>query len=341
MFRRILVPLDGSMRAEQALPVAKRIAQASHGELILLRVISPAQFFPSLRTPAILAESIRHAELYLKALSASLEFPDVITHVLQGPAASTILAAIPTLGTDIIVMSSHGASANRRWIIGSVANKLLRTAPVPVLVLQDQEAFPLRPDSQTNRPFRLLVTLDGSAYAKAALEPAAQLAAALAHPQQGEIHLLRVIKPSPLFDAQKEIYLQKDTYSLQTAKKYLSRITTHLLEGFAAPTIAQQRLAVTWSVATSDDTAQAILQIAEHGSDDTHADTSDGYDLIAMSSHGRGGLARLTMGSITERVLSSTRLPFLVVHTPLASSRPTQKAQTKAQTKVVVQASHR
>ena len=87
-------------------------------------------------------------------------------------------------------------------------------------------------------------------------------------------------------------------------------------EGTLAPFIAAHHLPVTWSLRVDTDIASALLQIAEQGDDTEGAGTFGGCDLIAISSHGRSGFQRWTLGSITERLLHATRRPILIVHPP-------------------------
>jgi nucleotide-binding universal stress UspA family protein len=91
-------------------------------------------------------------------------------------------------------MTSQGNTGVKRWMLGSVAQKIARYSAVPVLVLHEKGPVPAGPHLDT-RPLRVLVPLDGSTLAKSAIEPAAQLAAAIAAPGQGSLHFMQVIKP--------------------------------------------------------------------------------------------------------------------------------------------------
>jgi nucleotide-binding universal stress UspA family protein len=93
----------------------------------------------------------------------------------------------------------------------------------------------------------------------------------------------------------------------------LQSVAGHLHEGLAA----QLKVAVTWSVVFGGDAATSIIRVAENGEDAEGAGVFGGCDVIALSTHGRGGLQRWAMGSVTERVLSGTRLPVLIVQPQL------------------------
>jgi nucleotide-binding universal stress UspA family protein len=319
MFKRILVPLDGSARAERAIPVAARIARAAEGSVVLVQVATILVTYSSyLASSAFAAESIdvelNESENYLNSLANSelLAGIETETKALFGLVAPTIISVAYSYNADLIVMTSRGNSGMKRWALGSVAQKLARHSPMPVFILHEGGPLPAgpRPDA---RPLRALVSLDGSALAKSALEPAAQLVAVLSAPAQGAMHLLRVVKPL----TPEEIRAAGDQESIEClkmnalhkAKTYLNSVAGHLREG----PLADLNLSITWSVAFDDDVAHAIIRMAENGEDAKGAGVLGRCDLIAMATHGRGGFQHWVLGSITERVLGATKFPMLVV----------------------------
>jgi nucleotide-binding universal stress UspA family protein len=321
MFRHILVPLDGSARAEYALPMAARLARNTSGTLLLVRAVClTSEYWPVIATPypsmaqAAVDSELKEAEDYLQDLASSSQLAGltVKTEVLFGPPASTILSVATAYNVDLIMMCSHGYSGVARWIMGSVAEKIARHSAVPVLILREGNWLPSC-ISENHRALRALVPLDGSPHAKAALEPAAELLAALAgDQQQAELHLARIVKPSaqkhkdtkPLFQSASD---------LNKARHYLDLTVEQLDEGYIAPAIKKFHIPVTSSVALGDDVADSLVHIAEYGSEADDSEAIDSCDLIAISTHGGGGLMRWTMGSIAERVLHATKLPILIV----------------------------
>jgi nucleotide-binding universal stress UspA family protein len=322
MFQRILVPLDGSERAERALPVAARIAKATHGSVILLRVVEvPIGYWPSYVLEPVLVESVMDTAIaaardYLANVGVIPELEGVTTEsmVLMGPAASTILAFAHSSHADLIVLCSHGYTGMTRWVLGSVAEKIARHALAPVFVLPEGRPLPVDIHPDAGQPLRVLVPLDGSAFAKAAIAPAAHVIAALAAPAKGAIHLTRVIKPMPSGSEQEDSEGKK--HWLHKAKKYLSATVEHIQQELVAPDVANLKLTVTWSVAVDTDVAGALIRVAENGEDAEGAGVFGGCDLIAMATHGYGGFQRWAVGSITERVLGASRLPLLIVRPP-------------------------
>jgi nucleotide-binding universal stress UspA family protein len=335
MFKHILVPLDGSSRAEQAIPVAAHIAHASNGTLILLKVATQLVDFEvrtvQLRKHPELAQEadVARANDYLAHLASSdgLKGIDIQTEVLTGPAAETILMFAQMQRIDLVVMCSHGATGFKRWALGSVAQKVARYSPTPVLVLREggPALFPRRED--TTHPLRLLLALDGSPLAEATLVPAAQLCAALAAPARGELHLLRVLRLLPLEEEEEGEIASMNEQAMADARTYLSEVAQHLREG----DLAQLDLVVKSSVVVNVDIADTLIRVGEHG--DT-VEKIDSCDVIAMATHGRSAPQRWIMGSIAERVLSATRQPLLIVrpqhlqaheHTSTAETGKTEK----------------
>src|SRR5260370_28410120 len=149
MFRRILVPLDGSARAEQALPLAARIARASGGSVMLLHVLTtPRELGPSLGQAALHHEVIDAAipaattSLSQAAQAHSLAAAETKPAVLSGPEALTILATAKEQQSDLILIASHGATGFKRWALGRVAQQVARESPVPVLVVRESGTVP-------------------------------------------------------------------------------------------------------------------------------------------------------------------------------------------------------
>jgi nucleotide-binding universal stress UspA family protein len=317
MFHHILVPLDGSTRAEAALPVAARLARANSGTLTVLRVVTapldmdlrPVQLT---RRAALAQETdVARAQEYLAQVTSSddLRGIDIRTEVLTGAPAQVILLFTPLQPVDLLVMCSHGATGFKRWLLGSVAEKVARHVPFPVLLLREGGPALVGTPPHAEGPLRALVPLDGSVQAKAALVPAEQLIASLVAPGPGELHLVRVVALSgveQLSQSEREAVMHK-------AKQYLSSMVKQVREGLVAGPVADLKLAITWSVTIDDDIATSIIRMAEDGEGMEDFGGSGSSDVIAMTTHGYSGLQRWATGSITERVLHATRLPLLIV----------------------------
>jgi nucleotide-binding universal stress UspA family protein len=142
MYRKILVPLDGSDVAEAVLPHVEMLARANNSEVILLRVaVNPAYQF-AMTDPSIVGVLVSNmeaeTEAYLKRMTAQLTERglSVSAEMAEGNTAECILKIAEEKGADLIAMSTHGRSGVTRWLIGSVADRVVRTAKVPVLLVR-------------------------------------------------------------------------------------------------------------------------------------------------------------------------------------------------------------
>lgn len=153
MFERILVPLDGSTRAARAVPAAARIAGAIDGTVILVSVVNYFVLSPhpqTKRNSTMWASddiSISQAEAYLDQMAC---FPELLhvkveKAILSGPIASTLLAAATSYRADLIVLTSHGRSGIMSKTLGSVAEKVVCRATLPVLLLRENSHLPVVP----------------------------------------------------------------------------------------------------------------------------------------------------------------------------------------------------
>jgi nucleotide-binding universal stress UspA family protein len=323
MFKRILVPLDGSPRAERALTVAARLARAVDGTVILLQAVgippeySSHLYGPYLAQPSIPAEEVLEtkevtAKAYIETVrqSEKLAGVKVETKVAVGAATLTIQDIAYEEHIDLLVMCSHGDTGFKRWALGSVAQRVSRACQVPVLVLREDSIAPDSAFPDPLRPLRsitALVALDGSQFAEAAITPTATLVAALAAPVQGMLFLTRVVPLSALGNtpATKELALgEAKAYLRQTTQKY-------------ADTAEKLRVSIQTAVVTGKEVATTLIRSAEQGDEVEGKRLTGSCDLIAITTHGRGGLQRLAMGSVTEHMLGATKLPLLVVHSPV------------------------
>lgn len=324
MFKTLLVPLDGSTRSEAALPVAARIARQTGAALVLVRVVSfLSEYWPAMTTTqpslvqAVVETDLEEATAYLEKVAALPVLADltVKTTAQFGPPAPTILAVAVSYNSDLIVLCSHGSAGMIHWMMGSVAEKIARYSSIPVLVVREAGIHLNGSQSDLAQPLRLLVPLDGSLGATEALEPGAELLRAMAAPgQKTALHLARVCQP-PNADNLPE-QLQREKHNLERARASLQQTVQQIREGVLAPCVAEHQLPVTWSLLLNNDIANALLRVAEQGDDAEGAGAFGGCDLIAISTHGRSGFQRWTLGSITERILHATRRPILIVHPP-------------------------
>jgi nucleotide-binding universal stress UspA family protein len=187
MIKKILVPLDGSKLAEQVLPAAARVAAAAQGSLVLLHAVTPAEWF-SLSAQTYVARERRHAAEYLAKLAEKVgeQGLGVQERIVTGEPSRAIVASAAREKADLIALSTHGRSGVREWAFGSVAERVLRTTPLPVLVYRGNA--PAAGDVR-----RILVALDDQERTLHVLPAAADLAEAM----KAEVVLLHVGRRAP------------------------------------------------------------------------------------------------------------------------------------------------
>ncbi len=201
MVHDILIPLDGSSRAEQALPVAACLARMTDGTISLLQAIWPPSIYMAsvgeVVLPDILDETIPAAKAYLEevAKTSSLEGVHAETQVVTGHPAEAIIGAAKADNTDLVVMCSHGYTGDMRWAMGSIAKKVTRHVASTVFILYEDSTLLNELAAIPHGPVRVLVPLDGSEHAEVAITKAAMLTTALSAPAHGELHLIRVVSP--------------------------------------------------------------------------------------------------------------------------------------------------
>jgi len=319
MFRRILVPLDGSSLAEKALPFAAHLAQVSGGTIILAHVSNLAiEYGPYLAQPFVYTEStleidIASAQSYLDGVAHSplLRGMMVQREAISGEVAQSILNLTQSTSADLIVMCSHGRTGFTRWAMGSIAQKVAQYSVKPVFIVRSDDTTELADAVRTHaHPIRVLVGLDGSPLAETALLPAAQLCAALNDAGKGMLHLLRVVHLLEETRDENSVIIQDmNEQKVKNARAYLHQIEQRVHTG----NLATFGLTVNSSIVSGSDAANILVRDAEAGESCDDNKKYDGCDIIALATHGYGGLQRWVMGSVVERVLGSTKLPTLVV----------------------------
>ena len=172
MFSRILVPLDGSSLSERALPIAVMLAQAMGGEVWLVCATG--------ESGGLGRGACQEAHTYLEAVRRRLG-DGLSIHIAtpDAPPARAIAAIVAQNDIDLIIMTTHGHGSLQRLVHGSVAEAVLADSRVPVLLLRMSAPAPTIPP-RDERP-RVLVPLDGSPFAEAALPAAAVIAVVLRH----------------------------------------------------------------------------------------------------------------------------------------------------------------
>ena len=268
MLKKILIPLDGSELSESVLPCALGLARRHHCETILLQVVPHlAELAPGLApelVPELQRKTLSRAQNYLED-RASQFAPLAVSEIVRlGSPREEIPALAARHQCGLIVMASHGRDGVEHWLLGSVAEGVLRQAPCPVLLV--------RPPVQTVSSFQhILVPTDGS---------------------EASLAILSAL-PGFLAEGARVTLLQSSGVSLVPNFADKPRIVSQYLDEVEARLRKVDHPALPLEVVVLDgDPVEDILVWSR----------SNHCDLIAMSSHGRSGFRRLWLGSVSEKV---------------------------------------
>jgi nucleotide-binding universal stress UspA family protein len=303
MYRNVMVPLDGSSFGEYALPLALGIARRSGARVELAHVctpVGPNAFGGSLDAPVLgetrLEQMGEQARAYMGQLAACLSDRwevEIATTVLEGRAADALHARALASGADLVVMTTHGHGPLSRVWMGSVADALVRRLPMPVLLARPHEgALDLLEGVHEQAFEHVLIPLDGSELAETIVEPAV----ALGQLMGADYTLLQAIEPVVLGYAPVAQAVGLDEETMEqwraAALSYLERVADRL----------RARGCVVRARVISSAPALGIIDYAHD-----HA-----IDLIAMATHGRGGVTRMLLGSVADKVVRGAGGPVLI-----------------------------
>ncbi|MDE3088160.1 MAG: universal stress protein [Chloroflexota bacterium] len=295
MFKRLLVPLDGSRLAESVLPATQFFAECSGAAIILFHAVEQA-------APATI-HGERHlltaeeAQTYLSDVAARLARRDVTVEtnvhaVKEADVARSIIEHITELNADLIVLAEHGSSGLRNMLIGNIAQQVVQRATTPLLFIRPQmenaPAFACR---------KILVPLDGTPIH----EPALPVAIDVARACGAGLHLITVVPTPNTLSAERAGAGMLLPTTMNAVLDLAQRGAVEYLQNATARLLAEGMTAT--AAVVRGDTAQAILSVAEK------SDT----DLIVLATHGRANLDAFWSGSVTPKVLSRSEVPVLLV----------------------------
>jgi nucleotide-binding universal stress UspA family protein len=293
----IIVPLDRSAPAEAALPYAVTIAKARGATLKLVTVTQKESDYsfpqPIAGSSDVLTMERENADRYQHRIEAELgAFGLTVAGVVRaGDAVEEILQEARSPDSAMIAMSTHGRGGLERWVVGSVADKVMRLSPVPVLLVRPATEQPALVAADLRH---LLVPLDGSDLAETAVSAAAELCQAL-----GADLLLVRVEP---FIATSVAYATEGLYTPD-----LTQIESDI-EATAKDYLESVRAGIAAAAHCETQVLRGMVDLVLPG---FIADR--GIDLVVMSTHGRGGLTRLVLGSTADRLVRSGA-PTLLFH---------------------------
>jgi nucleotide-binding universal stress UspA family protein len=305
MYKKLLVLLDGSQLAEVVLPCAKDLAGRLNMDVVLLHVYPPTrqEFAPMYKAyldrtaETIKAQAVRLQKSFGKEIG---KFVDVTSELIMGYHADVILRYADENAIDLILMANHGRSGVSRWSMGSVADKILRAAKVPVWLVRTELDNTVPYDKWPNRT--LLVPLSGSEISASVIPHAIELAK-----QNGatvNVVLMQVCEPpvAPSYYSPEltgvplnwgQFIEQEMTRSKENSQRYLSGQESK----FKDAGIPVKSLVLTGKPAE---------EIIAYGN-------KNPFTVFVMATHGRSGLSRLVYGSVAESVLFGITNPIVLV----------------------------
>ena len=310
MYSKVIVPLDGSDLSEQALPYARLMAKSLGAPIELLHAYDtlPPSLLGSPSRPDVIAsldEGARQSALAsMMSQRRRLESDGLSVNLTaqRGNAADVIVAVAGAEPTALVVMSTHGRSGISRWVMGSVADKVLHTTANPMLIVRANVLGPPSPESSLQT---VVAPLDGSPLSELSIPHAISVAGALS----AGITLLRITPTendyrrridmiTPEMGAILDLHLAnpEDMTAADAAdtSAYLDDLRNRMRIDHAHGVAADHQV--------NDNVAQTIIDRA-----------AAPPSLVVMTTHGRSGLGRMVLGSVTDRVIRHSNLPVLVI----------------------------
>jgi nucleotide-binding universal stress UspA family protein len=320
MYTQILIPLDGSSLSEQVLPYARFLARALAIPVQLLKVIDRNEFELTTKPSqggcfdALLSRSIASSRAYLKKIARSFQKGQVSCSVHEGNPTQVLMKKAEAEKNTLIVMATHGGSGIRRWLLGSVANKLLQEAANDMFLIPVTDEGSTGGDAMLKR---VIIPLDGSGLAEKVLPRIEELAERIGL----KLVLLRV--------SERQLAVTKHPYTPWMSERF-NRLggELHQYLGGKVKELKIKGLVDVEPMVKFGYAADQIIGTAE--------ETRDSF--VAMCTHGGAGMNRWVLGSVTNTVVRHSRGPVLVIrgHNPMVeqkqgSAEPTPPAwvQTK------------
>jgi nucleotide-binding universal stress UspA family protein len=295
MFKTILVPLDGSPFSEMAIPPALSLSRRCGASVHLANV---REAVPTLATGEWEPAAELWSTTYLGDVQRRVREAtdqEVTTEVLEGEPAAALDSHSFAIGADLVIMSTHGRGAASRFWLGSVADAVLRHVQEPILMVrpgENGEDLDLAADVDVNR---ILVTLDGSNASEAILWPSARLARAWDAP----VTVLRIVPyPDEIASAYLPHTVQMNLDALEEGRKSASLYVDDIVQQ-----LREQGVEAEGKVEVDTSPSAGILRQV----------SVTGAGAVALATHGYGGIRRVLLGSVADKVVRGTEGMALLV----------------------------
>ncbi len=286
LFKKVLVPLDGSSLAEAALPYVKAIMPKEGGKVILLTVAGLAATGMQPDLPL---------RRYLQTIAKELKTAgvDATTAIARGTPADQIIYYADKKGVDLIVHSTHGYSGIKRWVMGSVAEKVVHYTCSAVLLVRSRAPRVSQVEFK-----KILVALDGSPFSEACMP----YVEGLAQEKKAEVVVVRVVE-EPVPPAPAVALGTRSIEYSEGLERAMREEAVSYGQKMKASLEAKRIKATVHVPSGSGGAAEKIMQVAN----------DESVELIVMTTHGRSGVSRWLYGSVASRVMEESVQPVLLI----------------------------
>ena len=289
MYEKILVPLDGSEVAEQAMPYVERLAKKLKSDVVLMTACLPGDPLERALTEYIERRAEKIQSLGVKTRSLCIE----------GDPADSIINFAEKNKIGLIVLSTHGHGGISNWPLGSIAGKVVQRSNIPVFLVRSGQPGKAPADNELGK---ILVTLDGSVFSETIIPYAEKLAKSM----NCEVTLLQVIEQAKL--PQLAAYRDREKYEKDFMAKMEREAERYL--GKKETAMAGKGVKVN-SAFLIGKPVETILQYSKEKS----------VNLIALTTHGFSGITKWTYGSVASKIIEGSPKPILLVRPPLPASK--------------------
>jgi len=295
MFKHILVPLDGSKLAESAIPYAVYLCKKLNSRITLLHVIEK-DAPPEIHGQRHLTTEVESCGYLGEIADKHFDFCKVDRHVHAeevSKVSSSIVDHSGEMKPDLIILTAHGAGGLRDVIAGSIAQQVIASGNVAVLLIKPEEEAPANPDKFD----KILVPLDGEPDHEHALDIAEDISSALG----ATIHLVRVV---PTFSTLSGQHAAVGTLLPGTTEAILDIAEEEACEYLQEKIDHLRKKGIDCSAETRrGEVSDEVVDVADQSKS----------DCIVLGTHGKAGLGAFWAGSVAPKIVTKTRLPILLV----------------------------
>lgn len=295
---KVLLPLDGSTFSEIASIYAPDLVRNQDVELTLLRVLVS-------ESRRSLEEELDYLDNQVKTINAAIGVqiesgalkPKIKKELVAGHPESKILSYVKNKNVDLIIMATHGRSGISKLLMGSVANKVVRSSKIPVLLFKPRKGKGKGQDTIVTR--KVIIPLDGSKLGDSVVSFVQTFISQFGN-EHSEIILLSVCEPSPIKSGRSVVI--SEAAEAATSKAFKRGVEAEQYLSKLARSVRNDGFNVTTEIVIGDPAEKINKQARKHG-----------VDLIAMATHGRSGITRMAYGSVAEAVINRAKTPILLL----------------------------